>query len=1001
MIDYGRFRECDSQYRSAPFWSWNDRLDIPELIHQIREFNRQGIGGFFMHPRGGLADEYMGERFMSAVRACVDEAARLKMKAWLYDEDRWPSGAAAGRVTAADPAFKKKTLCKQEVDSGDYFRNEGDLRVFARRENGLAEDVSHLDETNIRALGEQLLVFRVEYAAPTRRWNNRSFPDLCCKKAVDKFIEETHQRYKEAFRGEFGSTIPGIFTDEPSFNAGKSALPWALGFDAAFRDKKGYDILQHLPELFYGAEGSKKVRFDYWDVISAMFVSAFSENIYRWCEENNLHLTGHYWEHGFPSPQHTGSTMPNYEFMQTPGIDMLFNTKKRGDQFGNDMIVKEVSSVANQLGKKRVLSETYGGSGWHLNFSDQKKIADWQFAQGINLVCQHLSLYSMRGYRKRDFPLSFLYHQPWWSCYRLMGDYIGRLSYALSQGRYAGDILVLHPSSSTWAEFEPGGENDRLDELASSFKLLVEQLCRYRFMFDLGDDVIIGRHGSVDGDRFVVGEMSYSTVVLGDMTVMRRSSFELLRRFASSGGRIVVTGTAPRLLDGEESAELMEFFAGDAVLRIEGSGEELKHTLEESGHRRIPVCGKDGGEPDTVYCHRRTCGEREVLFLCNTGDEPHNDVLLEMDGAYEVEEWDPFSGEREMLDIIRKEDGFFLELDFPTRGSHLLVFDKSRPGDGQCGRRVEKPAGIPQVEELSDWEVIREDYNALTINSCRAAVNGGRVRAEGNVVAVDDRLKDALDLERGSISATQPWAYSEKERNKTSGVEVAYLFSVAENLQGDIFVAAESPDVFELFINGTKVEPAGRHYKDRAFVMYDIKEHVTVGDNEVLMRTDRYGVLVNIESIYIVGDFRLERRDELFVIVNESGLPPGDWTRQGYPFYSGAMSYRSGFVLDDETPDRVELELDGFQGVAMKILVNGRETAILGWEPYVVDISDDIRQGDNEVVVQVVNSLQNLLGPHDSLEGFVTPGSFYSDKMTEFAPSGFSGRARVTVFPGG
>ena len=46
--------------------------------------------------------------------------------------------------------------------------------------------------------------------------------------------------------------------------------------------------------------------------------------------------------------------MPNYEFMQVPGIDMLFNTKEERDQFGNVLIVKEVSSVANQLGKERV-----------------------------------------------------------------------------------------------------------------------------------------------------------------------------------------------------------------------------------------------------------------------------------------------------------------------------------------------------------------------------------------------------------------------------------------------------------------------------------------------------------------------------------------------------------------------------------------------------------------------------------------------------------------------
>ena len=36
---------------------------------------------------------------MQLIRACTDKAKGEKMLAWLYDEDRWPSGAAGGIVT--------------------------------------------------------------------------------------------------------------------------------------------------------------------------------------------------------------------------------------------------------------------------------------------------------------------------------------------------------------------------------------------------------------------------------------------------------------------------------------------------------------------------------------------------------------------------------------------------------------------------------------------------------------------------------------------------------------------------------------------------------------------------------------------------------------------------------------------------------------------------------------------------------------------------------------
>jgi hypothetical protein len=58
-----------------------------------------------MHSRVGLDTPYLGEEFMSCVRACVDEAQRKGMLAALYDEDRWPSGAAGGLVTKKHPEF--------------------------------------------------------------------------------------------------------------------------------------------------------------------------------------------------------------------------------------------------------------------------------------------------------------------------------------------------------------------------------------------------------------------------------------------------------------------------------------------------------------------------------------------------------------------------------------------------------------------------------------------------------------------------------------------------------------------------------------------------------------------------------------------------------------------------------------------------------------------------------------------------------------------------------
>ncbi len=109
-LDPARFRDPPAAYRSAPFWSWNDELTDDELRRQIGAMHQAGQGGFFMHARVGLRTPYLSDAWFARVRTCIAEAARLGMDAWLYDEDRWPSGFAGGLVPAQDVAFRARAL---------------------------------------------------------------------------------------------------------------------------------------------------------------------------------------------------------------------------------------------------------------------------------------------------------------------------------------------------------------------------------------------------------------------------------------------------------------------------------------------------------------------------------------------------------------------------------------------------------------------------------------------------------------------------------------------------------------------------------------------------------------------------------------------------------------------------------------------------------------------------------------------------------------------------
>ena len=109
-FNHDLFQNPSAEYRGCPLWSWNNDLDPKQLLRQIDEFAEMGMGGFHMHSRVGLDTPYLGAKFMAAVETCVARAEEKGMLACLYDEDRWPSGSAGGKVVADKPEFKLQHL---------------------------------------------------------------------------------------------------------------------------------------------------------------------------------------------------------------------------------------------------------------------------------------------------------------------------------------------------------------------------------------------------------------------------------------------------------------------------------------------------------------------------------------------------------------------------------------------------------------------------------------------------------------------------------------------------------------------------------------------------------------------------------------------------------------------------------------------------------------------------------------------------------------------------
>jgi len=103
----------------------------------------------------------------------------------------------------------------------------------------------------------------------------------------------------------------------------------------------------------------------------------------------------------------------------------------------------------------------------------------------------------------------------------------------------------------------------------------------------------------------------------------------------------------------------------------------------------------------------------------------------------------------------------------------------------------------------------------------------------------------------------------------------------------------------------------------------------------------------------------------------------GPWKDQGLPMYSGSVTYSK--QIEGRSGRQYCVKFENWQGTVARVLVNGEIVGRLFAPSPQLDITTHIRSGTNEVTIEVVGSLQNLLGPHhfNIQKGLVTPWNWF------------------------
>ncbi len=787
------FADPPGAYRPIPFWFWNGDMEEAEIDRQLQEMQAKGVNEAFIHARRGLTIPYLSELWFARIGFTLKKASEYGMRMWLYDEDNWPSGYAGGRVLKADPDCRSKNLARVVVPAdADLTIPEGKLvAALAVMEDGRTLDVTEsfgtagvspasgsgvAGETPALPSGVKEITFFMErYGHWQPAYTDDWYVDLINPKCVSEFIRTTHDEYYRRFGKYFGNTVAGIFTDEPGFyqtlwDRDPDTNIWTGEFLTEFQEIKGYDLKPHLAALWDATADYRRVRADYYDVVSILFRDVFFKPIYEWCEARGVESIGHVTieEDLKYHPRMFGGFFRSMEFLHVPGVDEIGQLRKNPDE----ITPKLGSSAAHMFGRHRCMSETFGVYGWKLTIEEMKATTDLQYVRGINFFVPHAFYYSIEGERKEECPPSEFCQNVWWKYFKHYADYVGRLSYMNTLGNHVADVAVYYPLPSVWAEITPT-DTTIPDVMDARLKEVSALLLANQHDFDyVNDDAI--RTAVYGGGQFHINEEGFSVLVIPAAIVMAVDTAERLAEYVRLGGTVIVWGNIPRyaVINGTDKQLSKVMFnlatnPGKGCLYQVMNAAEVITVLDSLANRDVEL---DTAQPDVNYLHRRS-GSADIYFLTNrSAKERSFTATFRCGNAPRI--WDPETAQVQEVIHFNQADGCTsMPVKLPGFGSTYIVFT---PADDHPHVQ---DANLPKITSCTDKAVrgvvdSAGEYYAVAVCDSEPVRRTGTVASIPEPVTLADGWTFRLESEEKPVAVKLGVSWTEQGLPDYSGSAV-------------------------------------------------------------------------------------------------------------------------------------------------------------------------------------------------------------------------------------
>ena len=754
-----------------PFWFWNGKMDNGEIVRQLREMSDKGVGGFFIHPRQGLTVPYMSDMWFEKVGVAIEEAKKLNLEVWLYDEFPYPSGIAGGEVVNGHPELAARALNITKVDAvgGHALDIELPMGVVLAASaypvvKGCVQWEQKRDLSSHIGIGYREKIYQesgltfynkkrffggeagkfLHWEAPTGQWKIYvfmevpvshfkyfgTFIDPLNPAATDRFLMTTHEKYKMHFGSEFGKTIKGIFVDETA-PFGED-IPWSPLLPELFRLRNGYDLIEFLPALVEKmGENSDQIRYDFWNTVVSTFIENFDMRIHEWCKKNNILYVGE-------KPILRSSQL---QHMDIPGTDA--GHQKAGDNpLISDGIYRHSgkvgSSAAHFYNKKMVLCEAFHSIGWSMTYQDMKWIMDWLAMTGINMFVPHGYFYTTDALAKHDAPPSPFFQMPAWKYNHSISLYMKDLLSNLASGARKVDILIMDPITSTWTAM--GEKKHVKKKLFEDFGKLQDTMLRQHMDYYIIDPELLSQAEVKEGCLYVNGER-YQVLVIPPAMNIDQAAMKVVKKYLGQGGITVMAGCLPVEKIDLASATASVF---DKALGLDSMEiyENYIHPTEEPGKpyriqvgnatfasaiNDIPGCIKDymsedisiyteNMENENIMAAHYIKQDSELYFLINVSKEVYE---TQVKIKYDCESRPCLSsipiGTDEACEVLdfKTENGYlYAPLKFYPFQSYMLLIDHDE------NRKKSIASGSKRkycLDIQGDWDISIKSMNALRL----------------------------------------------------------------------------------------------------------------------------------------------------------------------------------------------------------------------------------------------------------------------------------------------